>query len=105
MTKSEHERERRAFWDACCAAQTVELTHDKHGLYSVPLTEVAEAAAIIATAKLAERDKMFPGPSEEAKPCRSCNTCKSEHAPIHLPPCSECKDRPGVYLSNWEPKP
>lgn len=55
MTNTDHERERRAFWDACCA----QPEHDWD-----PSCGASKAAccAAIADAKLAERDKRFPAP-------------------------------------------
>lgn len=103
MTKSEHERERRAFWDACCAAP---YTYPVSPMTGPPTIEQEAAyCAELAAAKLAERDKVFPGPSEETRPRRSCYTCKSEKVKMHESPCVECNDGPGEYLSHWEPKP
>lgn len=52
MTNSDHERERRAFWDACCAA-----------MYANPeICASAEQRAKELNEMLAERDKRFPAP-------------------------------------------
>lgn len=62
MTKDEHERERRAFWDACCAAQVSVVHGEIKGLCE---SAEAEHCAQIADAKLAERDKRFPMPEDK----------------------------------------
>ena len=54
MTQDEINRERRAFWDACCAEATEHFC-DEHA-NSDPIA-MAEFAALLADAKLAERDK------------------------------------------------
>lgn len=86
MTKSEHERERRAFWDACCAASYA----DGDGLST---EKTASYAACIATAKLAERDKMFPGPEAINVSDRLCSNCKHENVPESDEPCNGCLSR------------
>jgi hypothetical protein len=51
MTKSEHEKERRAFWDACFSALLA--NHN------------AEYCAKESNEALVERDKRFPAPESE----------------------------------------
>jgi hypothetical protein len=63
----------------------------------------AEHCAQIATAKLAERDKMFPWPVELSKVERDCETYKHEHVSWGKPPCLACGGEPMNYL-NWEQK-
>jgi hypothetical protein len=67
MTNSDHERERRAFYDAIATSNPLPLQS-----YCNIKTH-AQQCHELATAKLAERDKMFPGPVDcELVPCPSC---------------------------------
>lgn len=65
MTRDEHESERRAFWDACCAATSA---IGEGECWSDSRAE-ADYCARLADAKLAERDKRWPAPigGEDAK--------------------------------------
>jgi hypothetical protein len=56
MTKSDHEKERRAFWDACFQC-----------ILSLEEGYPVEVCGTISDKALAERDKRFPAP-EESKP-------------------------------------
>ncbi len=69
MTRDEHERERRAFWDACCAA-TLAIT-EADAAADPTDQHIYEAAycARLADAKLAERDKRWPAPEVPRVPC------------------------------------
>jgi hypothetical protein len=68
MTTEEHEKERRAFWDACCAAP---YSNPCDGEWDNPQSKdeasmcAGVAGAGVADAKLAERDKRFPAPEGE----------------------------------------
>ena len=63
MTTEEHEKERRAFWDACCAAP---YSNPCDGEWDNPQSkDEASMCAGVADAKLAERDKRFPAPEGE----------------------------------------
>jgi hypothetical protein len=95
ISKEDHERERRAFYDACCAAQV--LRHPNELPFDSAESE-ARYASELATAKLAERDKVFPGPVEH-----SCENCKHEHVNWRKPPCVDCSKKNADY-TNWEPK-
>jgi len=53
MTTEEHEKERRAFWDACYLLERKEYSFD--------------SATMHADRGLAERDKRFPAPESEEK--------------------------------------
>jgi hypothetical protein len=53
VTKYEHEKERRAFWDACYLLERKEYSFD--------------SATMHAYRGLAERDKRFPAPGSEEK--------------------------------------
>lgn len=62
MTKSEYEKERRAFWDACfktCVGLKV--------AEALTLQEMTSAVARVCDSALAERDKRFPAPESETK--------------------------------------
>lgn len=61
MTQSDHEKERRAFWDACCA-QTESVYAENEATPTA--RQCAEWCAEVADAKLAERDKRFMAPKE-----------------------------------------
>jgi len=56
ISKDDHERERREFWDACMSRSPMQLTSYND------LEWHAKYCAELARLKLAERDKMFPGP-------------------------------------------
>jgi hypothetical protein len=65
VTQSEHEKERCAFWDACCAAP---YSNPCDGQWDNPQPkDEASMCAEVADAKLAERDKRFPAPESEEK--------------------------------------
>lgn len=69
MTRDEHERERRAFWDACCAATVAYPTNTSDGEGCAMSVETeARLCAELADAKLAERDKRWPAPEVPCAP-------------------------------------